>query len=268
MKNKIQIFTYIPNPRVWKASIAGRICEVEIDIRGTSTEKIKEWLWDFDARPIAQIPTEELSGLARTSRRGFSDSVLYKTNRFMNANPYGTVPAAFSSDGEIGVFESNSIMRLVARLGTDSRSLYGTNPYEASRTDSFLDASLGFGHDVQRYLLSLFSGKTEKSLHLNAQQATLTYLAGIERVLASGTKFLVGNGLTLADICFACEIALLTTEQKFSELLKLSRVEPILNREIWEMHPHCLEHFLQLVKHPSFAPDTSTYSEHYERMCE
>ncbi len=34
---------------------------------------------------------------------------------FLIAHPFGSVPAAFSPDGAVGIFESNSIMRAVAR---------------------------------------------------------------------------------------------------------------------------------------------------------
>ena len=65
------------------------------------------------------------------------------------------MPAAFSPDGKIGIFEANSIMRAVARLGHGRLPLYGSNAYDASRIDRFLDASLIFARDAQLYLLSL-----------------------------------------------------------------------------------------------------------------
>jgi hypothetical protein len=51
--------------------------------------------------------------------------VLFRTDAFLKARPFGTVPAAFSPDGRIGVFESNSIKRLVARLGQANISARG-----------------------------------------------------------------------------------------------------------------------------------------------
>ncbi|WP_271500013.1 hypothetical protein [Bradyrhizobium sp. CCBAU 11357] len=52
-------------------------------------------------------------------------SQLFKTDAFMEAQPFGNVPAAFGPDGTIGIFESNSIMRAVARLGESKSALYG-----------------------------------------------------------------------------------------------------------------------------------------------
>ena len=42
-------------------------------------------------------------------------------------NPVGTVPVAFNPKGTIGIFESNSILRLIARLGKNKLNLYGRN---------------------------------------------------------------------------------------------------------------------------------------------
>jgi hypothetical protein len=71
-------------------------------------------------------------------RTGFNGVALRKTQAFLEAHPFGTVSAAFSPDGAIRIFESNSIMRAVARLGESHFALYGNGPYKASRVDSFL----------------------------------------------------------------------------------------------------------------------------------
>ena len=91
-------------------------------------------------------------------RIGFTDQKLYKTDAFLEAHPFGTVPAVFSPDGRTGIFESNSIMRAVARLGAERFPVYGRNVHESSRVDAFLDASLVFARDSQIYLLALSDG--------------------------------------------------------------------------------------------------------------
>ena len=95
-------------------------------------------MWDFDARPLA---SEELviSADVQVGKVGFQGTRLHKTSAFLNAHPFGAVPAAFSPDGRTGIFESNSIMRAVARLGENKFPLYGCDAYEASRIDSFLN---------------------------------------------------------------------------------------------------------------------------------
>src|SRR5262249_60016305 len=97
---------------------------------------------------------EALASLARTGRVGMAGARLFKTDAFLVAQPFGNVPAAFGPDGRIGIFESNSIMRAVARLGEATFPLYGRDAYEASRIDSFLDVGLVFARDSPLYLLS------------------------------------------------------------------------------------------------------------------
>tara|TARA_Y100000294_G_scaffold4946_1_gene4984 strand:+ start:358 stop:864 length:507 start_codon:yes stop_codon:yes gene_type:complete len=150
----LRIFSYLPNPRLWKAAIAARLTGVDIEVVGAKPHEIAGWLWDFDARPLGAVSDEDKAAAARAARTGFSGT-LYKTDAFLIAHPFGTVPAAFSGDGSVGVFESNSIMRCVARLGRNAYPAYGRDAYEASRIDSYLDASLVFARDSQIYLLSL-----------------------------------------------------------------------------------------------------------------
>src|SRR6266404_1434662 len=122
---QLRIFSYLPNPRIWKATIAARLCGVEIELRGSSPRELQDWLWDFDARPLSEVDPQAAEGAARIGRVGFKGGRLFKTDAFLDAHPFGTVPAAFSPDGTIGVFESNSIMRTVARLGAERLQLYG-----------------------------------------------------------------------------------------------------------------------------------------------
>src|SRR4029077_7400327 len=133
---------------------------------------------------------------------------LRKTAEFMIAHPFGTVPAAFSPDGKTGIFESNSIMRTVARLGERTFPLYGRDAYEASRIDSFLDASLVFARDTQMYLLSLISGTVSTETHARARDGFAVYVAGINQALSPDREFLVGDSITIADICFVAEWSL------------------------------------------------------------
>ena len=143
----LRIFSYLPNPRIWKATIAARLCGVEVKVRGARPAELKDWLWDFDAHPLSEA--DRTKAQPRAGRVGFKGGTLHKTDAFLAAHPFATVPAAFSPDGATGIFESNSIMRAVARLGAKRSKLYNRNAYEASRIDSFLDASLVLARDSQ-----------------------------------------------------------------------------------------------------------------------
>src|ERR1700689_2430798 len=221
----LRIFSYLPNPRIWKATIAARLCGIEVEVRGSSPKELRSWLWDFDARPLS---SSELATSAdtRTGRVGFTGT-LHKTAAFMDAHPFGTVPAAFSPDGKTGIFESNSIMRTVARLGQERFPLYGRDAYEASRVDSFLDASLVFARDSQIYLLALMGGTMTVENHSRMRDGFKVYAAGINQALMPDRGFLVGDNVTLADICFVAELSLFFNEKHRTDALKKISVDPI-----------------------------------------
>jgi glutathione S-transferase len=251
----LRIFSYLPGPRVWKATIAARFCGVDVEVRGAPAEKLKTWLWDFDARPLSEAELAEHSSLARTGRVGMKGTRLYKSDAFMRAHPFGTVPAAFSPDGTVGIFESNSIMRAVARLGEKRFPLYGRDAYETSRIDSFLDVSLVFARDTQIYLLALLDGSVDATIHARAKDAFAIYAAGIEQTLSTERTWLVGDGVSLADICFATELALFSNEHLRSQQLKERGLSRILHQQMNEDYPHMTAHFERLVAHENFKPD-------------
>jgi len=51
--SELRIFSYLPNPRMWKATIAARLCGIDVEVRGTSPQERASWLWDFGARPLS-----------------------------------------------------------------------------------------------------------------------------------------------------------------------------------------------------------------------
>jgi glutathione S-transferase len=257
----LRIFSYLPNPRVWKATIAARFCGVDVEVRGASGKELRDWLWDYDARPLAQGERESLSSLARTGRVGLTGAQLVKTDAFLEAQPFGNVPAAFGPDGKIGIFESNSIMRAVARLGQATFPLYGRDPYEASRIDSFLDVSLVFARDSQIYLLALSDGTVDAAIHARAKQAFEIYASGLEQALSSQRDTLVGNGITLADICFAAELALFLNEHARVERLNERGLNRILRPAVRNEYPLTFDLFDRLVEHEHFRPELKPYVE-------
>jgi elongation factor 1-gamma len=257
----LRIFSYLPNPRVWKATIAARFCEVDVEVRGASGKELRDWLWDYDARPLAQGERDSLSSLARTGRIGLTGAQLVKTDAFLEAQPFSNVPAAFGPDGKIGIFESNSIMRAVARLGEATFPLYGHDAYEASRIDSFLDVSLVFARDSQIYLLTLSDGTIDAAIHTRAKQAFAIYASGLGQALSSQQDTLVGNGITLADICFAAELALFMNEHARAERLNERGLDRILHPAVRDEYPLTFALFDRLVEHEHFRPELKPYVE-------
>ena len=253
----LRIFSYLPNPRIWKATIAARLCGVDLEIRGAKPGELKDWLWDFDARPLTDAYRGKAK--ARAGRVGFKGGLLAKTDAFLAAHPFATVPAAFSPDGATGIFESNSIMRAVARLGAKRLQLYGGNPYDASRIDSFLDASLVFARDSQIYLLALRDPEFASDIHARAAEAFAIWAAGIDQALQPDRSFLVGKTLSLADICFVAELCLFLNERLHRPTLTKRGLVPILQEQWRQEFPRASAHFNRLIDHPGFAPDVQPY---------
>ena len=261
----LRIFSYLPNPRIWKATITARLCGVEVEVRGASAGDLSQWLWDFDARPITDVAPGVLAAAERAGRIGFADRTLYKTAAFLEAQPFGTVPAAFSPDGHTGIFESNSIMRAVARLGVERFPLYGRDVYESSRIDGFLDASLVFARDSQIYLLALRSGSVTPELYARMRESFETYLSGIEQALTPERQFLIGDDLTLADICFAAELCLFHNERARRSALEAAGLPLLLGDAFAPTYPRSSDHLQRLLAHPAFVPDVAGYLEKIER---
>jgi len=254
----LRIFSYLPNPRVWKAQIVGELCGVGVEVVGDKPAKLADWLWDFDARPLSEAERSAYSKLARPGRRGF-DVRLFKTDKFLEVHPFGTVPAAFSPDGETGIFESNSILRAVARIGGPESGLYGRDAYQASRIDSFLDASLVFAREAQVYLLGL--GETTAAIQERMAGAYAFYLDGIERALGYH-GFIAGGELTLADISFACDLAQFLQEQRRRDTLAALGLTPISD-DCAVTYPRAFRHLLALGERPEFAKYLGGYLDRY-----
>ena len=257
----LRIFSYLPNSRVWKATIAARLSGVDVDVVGAPPGELVNWLWDFAARPVSDSERHSMAAWERPSRRGLGGLPLLKTDAFLAIHPFGTIPAAFSPDGRLGVFESNSIMRLVAQLSDKPEALIGGDPYEMARVNGFLDVSLLFSHDVQRYILALRSGQGDPRLHATAGTALDDFLAGIDRALGHSQGHLVGNTVSLADICFVCDLALIANEAHYRHVLSGVGLDPIVQPSLASSYPHAFQHFRDLRRHPAFKPDLDSYGD-------
>ena len=248
----LRIFSYLPNPRVWKATIAARLLGVEVEVVGDKPRNLPGWLWDFDARPLTEAERDPGNPHARPSRRGF-DATLYKTDAFLETQPFGTVPAGFDPTGAVGVFESNSILRAVARAGG---GLYGDGPYGSARIDSFLDAGLVFAREAQVYLLALTARKADGALSRRMRDAYAFYMEGIDNAAGQGREGLAGGGISIADIAFVCDLAQFRREELMADRLAEAGLDPIFEHG---PHGNALAHFDRLRATPAFAADLDGY---------
>ena len=251
-----RIFSYLPNPRLFKATIAARFSNVEIEIVGDQPQALVNWLWDFDARALSNSDKQELKQFARQGVVGFKGTSLYKSDAFLKAHPFGNVPAGFSGDGAVGIFESNSIMRAVARIGQNADELIGRTPMEQSRIDSFLDRSLVFARDLQRYLLAQ-ENMTEQ-LHSEMAGEVKSFAAGLDRALQTST-YIAGDTITLADIATICDLCQLTDESNHAmhfEELGLAFLVPSL-----KPFEYLGAHIKKLAVDKRFSTDLEPYFE-------
>ncbi|MDZ7784648.1 MAG: hypothetical protein U5K56_17485 [Halioglobus sp.] len=241
----LRVFSYLPNPRVWKALIAADLCGVEVEVVGDKPHKLGTWLWDFNARELTDAERTEDSPYARVSRRGFSGT-LYKTDEFLRAQPFGTVPAAFSGDGRVGIFESGSILRSVVRAAKDDRGLYGRDHYAASRIDSFLDASLVFAREAQVYLLAADSMNAVTSERMAGAYGNPPDASS--RAL-DGSRYIAGEELSIADIGIACDLAQFLRERLMAERLAATGFTPI-SAGLEVDYPRVTAHLRELARVP------------------
>lgn len=257
----LRIFSYLPNPRVWKAMIAAELGGVTVEVLGDKPPRLGNWLWDYDARELDEAERTSDSPHARTGRRGFSGT-LYKTDAFLRTQPFGTVPAAFSPGGAVGIFESNSILRAVARMADPAAGLYGKDPYAASRVDSFLDAGLVFAREAQVYLLAMDA--PDAPTHARMASAYEFYLAGIDNALAH-TSHLAGDEFTIADIAFVCDFAQFLREGHYAEALEAAGLE-LISVDGMAEYPRAFEHMLKLSETDAFAAHMGSYLNWYRKQ--
>ena len=255
----LKIFSYLPNPRVWKAEIAAKIADIPIEVIGDKPAEIPNWLWDFEPKKLLDSDKEELKKFERTGKRGFS-SALYKTDDFLKLIPFGTVPAAFSPDGKIGIFESNSILRAIARQD-NINNLYGKNLFEASRIDSFLDSGLVFSREHQEYLFGLKN--MNEALYQRMKSAYEFFLNGIEESLKS-TKFIGFDHLTIVDISFFCDFSQFLREGHYVEDLKGKGLAPVSENFVSDF-PRTYDHLMRLSEVEEFSSVVGTYLDWYKR---
>tara|TARA_B100001559_G_scaffold63265_1_gene50960 strand:- start:5563 stop:6360 length:798 start_codon:yes stop_codon:yes gene_type:complete len=262
MEKGLKIFSYLPNPRVWKAEIAAKIAGIPVEIIGDKPADIPNWLWDIKPKKLTDVDKKKLKQFVRIGKRGFS-SALYKTDDFIKLIPFGTVPAAFSPDGKIGIFESNSILRAVARQD-DTNNLYGKDIFEASRIDSFLDSGLVFSREHQEYLFGLKD--MNEALYQRMTSAYEFFLNGIEESLKN-TRFIGFDHITIVDISFFCDFSQFLREGHYVDDLKESGYT-LVSENFVSDYPKTYDHLLKLSKLEEFSSVIGTYLDWYKRKIE
>jgi glutathione S-transferase len=86
-----------------------------------------------------------------------------------------------------------------------------------------------------------------------------SYLPNPRVALSPDREFLVGNTITIADICFVAELSLFSNERMRARELEKKGLEPILHARVDAEFPRAFTHFARLRTHPAFAPEVEPY---------
>ncbi len=108
------------------------------------------------------------------------------------------------------------------------------------------------------------NGTVSTEIHARARDGFAVYAAGINQALTPNREFLVGDTVTIADICFVAELCLFFNEKKSVGALKPQGLVPILHAQVDAKFPHAFAHFARLRRHPAFTPDVEPYVAKFE----
>jgi elongation factor 1-gamma len=123
-----------------------------------------------------------------------------------------------------------------------------------------------FARDAQIYLLSFTNGTVSTEIHARARDGFSVYAAGINQALSPDREVLVGDNITIADICFVAELCLFFNERKNVEEIGKKSLAPILHARIDAEFPRAFAHLARLREHPAFAPDVDPYLKKFEAV--
>lgn len=185
---EIIILSNTPKGETIKAFIAANFNGVKINRVGNW----KWWegdkhLWDWDTRPLAEG----------------EDPKNKKTERYLKATMHmGTFPTAFDAQNPstTAVSESNTILRLIGRLGNSTYPLIPEDPWTTAKVEAWMDRGMQFQGMSLNWIMTMWGFPDFGEWHQGfCLQNFGGMLAATDKQLSENT-FLLGENLTLADI--------------------------------------------------------------------
>ncbi|KAK1414683.1 hypothetical protein QVD17_30433 [Tagetes erecta] len=164
----------------------------------------------------------------------FEMFVSNNTPEFLKMNPIGKIPVLETPDGAI--FESNAIARYVAH----GSFLLGTSKFEYGQIEQWIDFS-SFEIDTNLrgwFVPRLGYGTYIKPVEENCIAGVKRGLDALNTYLATHT-FLVGDGVTLADIIMTCNLVL--------------GFKLVMPKSFTSEYPHVERYFWTMVNQPNFS---------------
>lgn len=185
---------------------------------------------------LKALVAAEYNGVKLELTKNFEMGVSNKAPEFLKMNPIGKVPVLETPDGPI--FESNAIARYVARLKSDT-TLYGSSLIDYGHIEQWIDFS---ATEIDANLGRWLYPRLGFSLYLPpAEEVAVTALKraleALNTHLASNT-YLVGHGVTLADIIMTCNLSI--------------GFKAIMTKSFTSQFPHIERYFWTLVNQPIF----------------
>ncbi|KGG52346.1 hypothetical protein DI09_185p10 [Mitosporidium daphniae] len=151
------------------------------------------------------IITAKYAGIPVTSDASFVYGETNMTSTFKSKFPFGKVPAMDAPEGPI--YQSTAICTYLAESSTEKERLLGSTPYEKALIAQYMSlADNEFMPPVRSWTLPLcgFMPYSEE-LVTKARSDSLSLLTTLDSILLSKT-FLVGEQITLADICLSTNL--------------------------------------------------------------
>ncbi|KAI3805167.1 hypothetical protein L1987_27283 [Smallanthus sonchifolius] len=180
----------------------------------------------------------EYVGVEVKCPENFEMGVSNKTSEFLKMNPLGKVPVLETPDGVI--FESNAIARYVARLKTDTCSLFGSSPIEYGQIEQWIDfASLEIDLNLLAWLRLRFGLDNYVAAVEEASIAALKRALSALNIYLASHNFLVGDDVTLADIIMICNL--------------YSGFRFMMTKTFTSEFPHVERYFWTMVNQPNFS---------------
>ena len=68
MEKGLKIFSYLPNPRVWKAEIAAKIAGIPVEVVGDRPSEIPNWLWDIEPKKMSDSDKKKLKRIIKKKK--------------------------------------------------------------------------------------------------------------------------------------------------------------------------------------------------------
>ncbi|CAI9786703.1 unnamed protein product [Fraxinus pennsylvanica] len=178
----------------------------------------------------------EYSGVKIELSKSFEMGISNQTPEFLKMNPIGKVPVLETPDGPI--FESNAIARYVTKLQPEN-PLYGTSLYDYGCIEQWIDfATTEIDVNIGRWYLprigfAQYLPPAEEAAISSLKRA----LGALNTHLASNT-YLVGHGVSLADIIMTCNLSY--------------GFKQIMTKSFTSEFPHVERYFWTMVNQPKF----------------